>query len=85
MDGHLKVEVVVRAHQRESTLLRGWISSGDYVALRDGPAPAIVRLNDCQSDSGLVQHPEDLFLRSDYILSIEAIDRLPMRQSAMPR
>jgi hypothetical protein len=85
MDRHLKVEVVVRAHHRESSVLQGWISSGDYIALRDGPAPAIVRLNDCQSDSGLVQHPEDLFLRSAYILSIEVIDRLPTPQSAMPR
>ncbi|MFJ3262450.1 hypothetical protein ACIPK7_19550 [Pseudomonas sp. NPDC086581] len=85
MNEHLKVEVVVRAHNRESSVLQGWISNGDYFALSDGHAPAVVRLNDCRSDSGLVEHPEDLFLRSAYILSIEVIDRLPSPQLAMPR
>lgn len=85
MNEHLRVEVVVRAHNRESSVLQGWISQGDYVALCDGHAPTVVRLNDCQSDSGLVQHAEDLFLRSAYILSIELLERLPRYQSAMPR
>ena len=85
MNEHLKVEVVVRAHNRESSVLQGWISQGDYRALCSGHAPGVVRLNDCQSDSGFVQRPEDLFLRSAYILSIEVLDRLPPSQSAMPR
>lgn len=50
----------------------------------DGAAPFVVRMNDCQSDMGL-QRPEDLYVRSAYILSIEVLDRLPARQSAMPR
>ncbi|MCP1624736.1 hypothetical protein [Pseudomonas nitroreducens] len=85
MDDQLKVEVVVRAHNRESSVLQGWISPGDYHALCDGAAPFVVRVNDCQSDMGLLEHPEDLYVRSAYILSIEVLDRLPARQSAMPR
>ncbi|WP_447753419.1 hypothetical protein [Pseudomonas nicosulfuronedens] len=85
MNEHLKVEVVVRAHNRESSVLQGWINSRDYLSLCDGHAPNVVRLNDCYSESGLIEHPEDIFLRSDYILSIEVLDCLPARQSAMPR
>ncbi|MBD9517734.1 MULTISPECIES: hypothetical protein [Pseudomonadaceae] len=85
MDNQLKVEVVVRAHNRESSVLQGWISQGDYSALCDGDAPFVVRMNDCQSDMGLLERPEDLYVRSAYILSIEVLDRLPARQSAMPR
>jgi hypothetical protein len=85
MDDQLKVEVVVRAHNRESSVLQGWISQGDYCALCDGGAPFVVRMNDCQSDMGLLERPEDLYVRSAYILSIEVLDRLPARQSAMPR
>lgn len=85
MNEHLKVEVVVRAHNRESSVLQGWISQGDYYALCDGAAPFVVRMNDCQSDMGPHQHPEDLYVRSAYILSIEVLDRLTASQSAMPR
>ncbi|MBD9676970.1 hypothetical protein IB274_09715 [Pseudomonas sp. PDM18] len=85
MNEHLKVEVVVRAHNRESSVLQGWISRGDYSALCDGAAPFVVRMNDCQSDMGLLERPEDIYVRSTYILSIEVLDRLPARQSAMPR
>lgn len=84
MNDQVRVEVVVRAHNRESSVLQGWISQGDYSALCDGAAPFVVRMNDCQSDMGL-QRPEDLYVRSAYILSIEVLDRLPARQSAMPR
>lgn len=85
MNDQVRVEVVVRAHNRESSVLQGWISQGDYSALCDGAAPFVVRMNDCLSDMGLLDKPEDLYVRSAYILSIEVLDRLPTRQSAMPR
>jgi len=85
MNEHLKVEVVVRAHNRESSVLQGWISQGDYHALCDGAAPFVVRMNACQSDMAQLERPEDIYVRSTYILSVEVLDRLPARQSAMPR
>ncbi|MFV3335124.1 hypothetical protein ACNFIA_29730 [Pseudomonas sp. NY15437] len=85
MNEQLKVEVVVRAHDRESSVLHGSISQGDYRALCAGAAPFVVRINDCQSDMGLLDTPEDLYVRSAYILSIEVLERPAARQSAMPR
>ncbi|MBB4865245.1 hypothetical protein HNP46_004125 [Pseudomonas nitritireducens] len=86
MNEQLRVEVVVRAHNRESSVLQGWISREDYHALCEGAAPFVVRMNDCQSDLGLLEHSEDFYVRSAYILSIEVLDCLPPpRQSAMPR
>jgi len=85
MSEQLPVELVVRAHHREPSVLRGWISRKDYRALSDGSAPVVVRVNDCQSELGLFDPPEDIYVRSAYILSIELLEQAALFQSAMPR
>ncbi|WP_371233145.1 hypothetical protein ACAW63_09080 [Pseudomonas sp. QE6] len=71
----LWVEVETWSPYRPQRILRGRISREDFLALHEGHAPAMVRLDDCQNreaPSGAVQ---DLFLASSHILSVTPLHR----------
>ncbi|AGI22709.1 hypothetical protein ACYCAX_07880 [Pseudomonas sp. MT3] len=71
----LWVEVETWSPYRPQRILHGRISREDFLALHEGHAPVMVRLDDCQNGEAPSGAVQDLFLASSHILSVTPLHR----------